>query len=120
MLSCDLYKTYNFVSVCIVVYADDILLQAPSLAALQQLVSLFEFNLQLLDLAININKSLYPDWPAFQYRAPTLSSLTEALCIGWTHYVISEYLLCVPDLSNVCYFMLSNLSSVHLMLYMVK
>ena len=49
--------TYNFVSICIVVYADDILLLAPSLAALQQLVSLCEFHLQLLDLAINIKKS---------------------------------------------------------------
>ena len=45
--------TYNFV------FADDILLLAPSLAALQKLVSLCEFKLQLLDLAINIKQSCY-------------------------------------------------------------
>jgi hypothetical protein len=50
--------TSHFVSVCIVVYADDILLLAPSVVALQRLVSLCEFNLQLLDLAINIKKSV--------------------------------------------------------------
>jgi len=50
--------TSHFVSVCIVVYADDILLLAPSVAALQRLVSLCELNLQSLDLAINIKKSI--------------------------------------------------------------
>jgi hypothetical protein len=50
--------TVNSVSVCIVVYADDILLLAPSVTSLQRLVSLCEFNLRLLDLAINIKKSV--------------------------------------------------------------
>jgi len=49
--------TYHFVSVCIV-YADDIILLALSVAALQRLVSLCEENLLSLELAINIKKSV--------------------------------------------------------------
>jgi Reverse transcriptase (RNA-dependent DNA polymerase) len=50
--------TFHFVSACIVVYADDIILLAPSVSALQQLVSMCEVNLQSLELAINIRKSV--------------------------------------------------------------
>jgi Reverse transcriptase (RNA-dependent DNA polymerase) len=50
--------TVHFVSVCIVVYADDIILLAPSVGALQRLVSLCGVNLQSLELTINIKKSI--------------------------------------------------------------
>jgi len=39
------------------VYAEDIILLAPSVATLQRLVSLCEENLQSLELAMNIKKS---------------------------------------------------------------
>jgi len=63
--------TFHFVSVCVVVYAGDIILLAPSVAALQRLVSLCEVNLQSLELAISISRShsvgLYQNRPAFQH-----------------------------------------------------
>jgi Reverse transcriptase (RNA-dependent DNA polymerase) len=48
----------HFVPVCIVVYADDIILLAPSVTALQRLVTVCDSILQSLDLAINIKKSV--------------------------------------------------------------
>ena len=49
---------YNFVNACIVMYADDILLLAPSLHSLQILVSACESMLGQLDFAINVRKSV--------------------------------------------------------------
>ena len=46
--------TVHFVSVCIVAYADDIILLAPSVGALQRLVSLCEVNLHSPELTVNI------------------------------------------------------------------
>ena len=48
---------YNFVNACIVMYADDILLLAPSVHSLQILVSACESMLGQLDFAINVRKS---------------------------------------------------------------
>ena len=48
----------HFVSVCIIVYADDILLLAPSVAALQRLVLACESNSKSLGLATNIKLSV--------------------------------------------------------------
>ena len=42
----------------IILYADDIWLLAPSISSLQTLLSICEYELRLLDLAININKSV--------------------------------------------------------------
>ena len=42
----------------IFLYADDILLLAPSITALQKLVNVCEYELHLLDLAINSKKSV--------------------------------------------------------------
>lgn len=42
----------------IILYADDILLLAPSISSLQRLLTICEQELRLLDLAININKSV--------------------------------------------------------------
>jgi len=47
---------YNFVNACIVMYADDILLLAPSVHLLQILVSACESMLGQLDFAINVRK----------------------------------------------------------------
>jgi hypothetical protein len=47
-----------FQSAYIVVYADDIILLAPSVTALQRLVTVCESILQSLDLAINVKKSV--------------------------------------------------------------
>ncbi len=49
---------FHFVPVCIVVYADDIILLSPSVTALQRLVTVCESILQSLDLAINVKKSV--------------------------------------------------------------
>ena len=48
----------------IILYADDMLLLAPSLDALQRLILICEEELRLLDLAINVKKiCLYSYWP---------------------------------------------------------
>jgi len=47
----------KFTCVCIIVYTEDILLLAPSVAALQQLLYACEVELDLLDMTINVNKS---------------------------------------------------------------
>jgi len=49
---------YNFVNACIVMYADDMLLLAPSVHSLQILVSACESMLGQLDFAINVRKSV--------------------------------------------------------------
>ena len=49
---------YNYVNACIVMYADDILLLAPSVHSLQILVSACESTLGQLDFAINVRKSV--------------------------------------------------------------
>jgi len=49
---------YNYVNACIVMYADDILLFASSIRALQILVSACESKLCQLDFAINVRKSV--------------------------------------------------------------
>jgi len=49
---------YNFVNACIVMYADDMLLLAPSVQSLQILVSACESMLGQLDFAINVRKSV--------------------------------------------------------------
>jgi hypothetical protein len=47
----------NFVCVSILLYADDIILLAPSVTALQQLLYICETELNWLDMAINAKKS---------------------------------------------------------------
>jgi len=47
----------KFVCVSVILYADDILLIAPSVTALQQLLYVCEAKLGLLDMAINVGKS---------------------------------------------------------------
>ena len=42
----------------VILYADEILLLAPSISSLQRLLSICEQELRLIDLAININKSV--------------------------------------------------------------
>jgi len=72
--------TFHFVSVCIVVYADDIILLAPSVAVIQRLVSLYEENLLSLELAINIKKSV----------CTRIGSRFNASClVGWLFNGIS-------------------------------
>ena len=58
---------YNFVNACIVMYADDILLLAPSVHSLQILVSACESMLGQLDFAINVRKCLYQDWSSVPF-----------------------------------------------------
>jgi len=47
----------KFTCVCIIVYADNILLMAPPVTALQQLLYACEAELDLLDMTINVKKS---------------------------------------------------------------
>jgi Reverse transcriptase (RNA-dependent DNA polymerase) len=49
---------YRSFAVSIILYADDILLLAPSVDSLQRLVNLFQLELSALDLAINVKKSV--------------------------------------------------------------
>jgi len=46
-------------SINILIYADDILLLAPSISALQELIHVCQNELEWLDMTINIKKSLY-------------------------------------------------------------
>ena len=48
----------RFTCVTIILYADDILLLAPSVTALQQLLHACETELTCLDMAINVGKSI--------------------------------------------------------------
>jgi len=47
----------KFACVCIIMYADDISLPAPSVTVLQRLLYACEAELDLLDMTINVNKS---------------------------------------------------------------
>jgi hypothetical protein len=50
--------TINFVSVCVFLYADDIILISPSVQTLQQMLSICEDELSFLDMALNATKSV--------------------------------------------------------------
>ena len=53
--------------VSILLYADDILLLAPSVSALQLLVSVCEKELKWFDISVNAKKiSMFAYWPAIQ------------------------------------------------------
>ena len=113
----------HFVSVYIVVYADDILLLAPSVAALQRLVSLCDLNLQSLDLAINIKKSVCTrigprfNAPCANITTSDGSNLQRVDSIRYLGVFIVRFDL---ESLNVPYIMLSKLSFLHSILYMAR
>jgi len=57
----------------IFMYADDVMLLAPSVCALQSLVDVCASELEFLDMAINVKKiGLYASWPEIQTCAVRL------------------------------------------------
>ena len=95
--------TVHFVSVCIVVYADDIILLAPSVGALQRLVSLCEVNLQSLELTINIKKSICTRIGP-RFNAPCTNMVTsDGSC------ALHQWVNCIYALPRRLHYAITNL-----------
>jgi len=87
--------------VSILLYADDMLLLAPSLEALQQLVLICENELSALDLSINAKKSV-----------------CTSRYFGSTTFDISAFTSCAFETSSVASTTLRSLCIAHLMQYL--
>jgi exonuclease III len=92
-------------NVCIFLYADDIVLLAPTITGLQLLLNTCENELNYLDMQINVKKSLCIRFgPAFDVKCKCLATINDSL-LQWSnscrylgvHFISGRILKCAFD-----------------------